>query len=284
MKIYIILITIGIFLMTNNMYSQQYAVSISPTPVLNSPDFSAVFGGADGKSIPTDNQGLIREMEFVAFPGTIFEILDVINNDGNEILHVKCDSYVYNADLYIDKRFVKVQTEKPVYIKPELPSKKEIYRCLDRAVGSKYVWGGNYISGVSKLLEYYIPSSQLSDEMKSLWILKGCDCSGLMYEATNGYTERNTSKLINYGSPVNIEGKSADEIFNIVKPLDMMVWKGHVIYVYDEITAIQSSLSMGGVVKTDLLQTIERLMESRTPVNDYDTGNGDRFVIRRWYE
>lgn len=267
-----------------NFAQSQYAVAESPTPVLNSPDFKSVFGGEDGQSIPTDNQGLIREIEYIAFPGTVFEILEVIDNGGNKILHVKCDSYKYNTNLYIDSRFVKTVSDKPDELKQILPTKKEIYSFLDRAVGAKYIWGGNYITGISKLLEYYKPSSQLSDEMKILWTLKGCDCSGLMYEATKGYTERNTSRLINYGSPVNIEGMNAEEIFNTVKPLDMMVWKGHVIYVYDEITAIQSSLSMGGVVKTDLLQTIQRILETRKPVNDYDASSGERFVVRRWYE
>ncbi len=105
-----------------------------------------------------------------------------------------------------------------------------------------------------------------------------------MYEATNGYTERNTSKLIYEGEPVLIEGLSAEEIANILKPLDMIVWKGHVIYVYDEITAIQSALSKGGVVKTDLIETLKHLMETRRPVNNYDAATGERFVVRRWFK
>jgi hypothetical protein len=270
-------------ILTINSVNSQYAVTDMPTPVLNSPDFKAVFGGKDGISLLTDNQGLIREIEFIAFPGTAFNILEEINSYGNDILHVTCDTYEYDSELYIDKRFVKTLNEKPVILQPVLPSKKEIYSFLDRAVGSKYIWGGNYIAGINKLLEFYQPSSPLSDELKSLWILKGCDCSGLMYEATRGYTERNTSKLVYSGEPVDVENKSAEEIFDIVKPLDMFVWKGHVIYVYDDITAIQSSLSMGGVVKTDLLETIKNLMETKTPVNNYDTGNNDRFVVRRWY-
>lgn len=283
MMIFIKILILAMIL-TIHTASSRYAVSDSPVPVLNSPDFRAVFGGNDGKSVLTDNQGLIREIEFIALPGTVFTILDEINYFGNNILHVSCDSYEYDSELYIDTRFVKILNEKPENKKPALPSLKEIYSFLDRAVGSKYIWGGNYIAGINKLLEYYPPSSALPEDIKILWSLKGCDCSGLMYEATKGYTERNTSKLVYSGEAVNIENKTAEEIFDIVKPLDMLVWKGHVIYVYDEITAIQSSLSMGGVVKTDLLQTIKRLMETKTPVDDYDSTDGDRFVIRRWYK
>jgi hypothetical protein len=179
---------------------------------------------------------------------------------------------------------VKIQNTKPKTGKKELPSKKEIYSFLNRAVGSKYVWGGNCIEGIDKLLEFYPPKGEIDKNTKLEWTLKGCDCSGLMYEATVGYTERNTSKLVYEGKPVLVEGLTAEQISKKLKPLDMIVWKGHVVYVYDEITAIQSALSKGGVVKTDLIETLKHIMETRTPVNNYDTGTDERFVIRRWFK
>jgi hypothetical protein len=63
----------------------------------------------------------------------------------------------------------------------------------------------------------------------------------------------------------------------------MIVWNGHVIYVYDEKTSIQSSLSKGGVIKLDLVETLKEVMSTRTPVNDYSSSKGSRFVIRRWF-
>lgn len=283
MKFLTILPIIFISLLSS-MSQTKYAVSLNPTPVLNSPDFESVFGGDDGKSLKTDNEGLIRDMEYIAFTGTVFQISYEIDKGDHKILHVKADDYTYGNELYIDSRFVNIQDSKPPATEKKLPSKKEIYSFLDRAVGSKYIWGGNYIAGISKMLDYYKPSDSISDETQTKWKLKGCDCSGLMYEATNGYTERNTSKLIYEGEPVLIEGLTAEEIANILKPLDMIVWVGHVIYVYDNITAIQSALSKGGVVKTDLIETLKHLMEKRTPVNDYDGGSGERFVVRRWYK
>jgi hypothetical protein len=104
-----------------------------------------------------------------------------------------------------------------------------------------------------------------------------------MYEATNGYTPRNTSKLVDYGEGVEIAGLSAEEIAANLKPLDMIVWNGHVIYVYDANTSIQSGLSKGGVVKLDLIETLREVMESRKPVNDYGSGKSKRFVVRRWF-
>jgi len=104
-----------------------------------------------------------------------------------------------------------------------------------------------------------------------------------MYEATNGFTPRNTSKLVEYGEPVDIAGLSAEEIAAKLKPFDMMVWNGHVIYVYDENTAIQSSLSKGGVVKTDLIGTLHGLLKTRKAVNNYNDSGKARFVVRHWY-
>jgi hypothetical protein len=228
-----------------------YALAFEPTPVLNTPDFESVFGGSNGISLKKDNEGLIRAVEYIALKGTVFEILDVTDKGDHKILHVKTDYYDYGSELFIDSRFVKIQNSKPDSPIKKLPSKKEIYSFLDKAVGSKYIWGGNCIEGIDKMLEFYPPKGTIDDDTKLEWILKGCDCSGLMYEATNGYTERNTSKLVNEGEPVLIEGLTAEEIADKLKPLDMIVWTGHVIYVYDEITAIQSALSKGGVVKKE---------------------------------
>jgi len=261
-----------------------YAVAHDPTPVLNTPEFETVFGGSDGISLKKDNEGLIREVEYIAIMGTVFEVMDEIDKGSHKILHVKTNYYDYGNELYTDSRFVKIQNGKPNDRERKLPPKKEIYSFLDKAVGSKYIWGGNCIKGINKLLEYYPPKEKIDDNKKLEWTLKGCDCSGLMYEATNGFTERNTSKLVNNGEPVFIEGLTSEEIVRKLRPLDMIVWKGHVIYVYDEITAIQSALSKGGVIKTDLVETLKHLMETRTPVNDYDKGIGERFVIRRWFD
>jgi hypothetical protein len=287
MKILAILLIILFMAFEQTLSRNKFAVTQYPTPVLNTPDFAGVFGGSDGLTLKTDNEGLIRELEFIAFKGTVFEIIDevysAIGGMDYKIYNVKTDVYNYDSSLYIDSRFVKIVDEKPLNEPKKLPSKKKIYEFLDRAIGYKYCWGGNYVSGINKMLEFYKPAGTISEEVKYKWTLRGCDCSGLMYEATNGYTERNTSKLVYSGEPVEIEGLTAEEICSKLKPLDMIVWNGHVIYVYDEHTAIQSSLSKGGVVKTDLLETIKNVIKNRIPVNDYDSIKKDRFVVRRWF-
>ncbi|MCI0716963.1 MAG: peptidoglycan endopeptidase [Chlorobi bacterium] len=270
---------------TPSLHAQDflYAVAKEPTPVLNSPDFKAVFGGIDSITVKTDEQGLIREMEFIAFPGTVFYLLGEYDHGTHKIFKVECKEYEYNTELFIDSRFVELKKKRPKARFIAVPTKEEIYEFLDNAVGSKYCWGGNYYSGILKMLELYKPKVSISDELKSEWTLKGCDCSGLMYEATNGFTPRNTSKLIDYGEAVEIEGLTAEEIAAKLKPLDMIVWLGHVIYVYDEKTSIQSGLSKGGVVKMDLIETLKEVMETRIPVNDYSASKKERFVVRRWF-
>ena len=281
-----LLYLIIIILMTTQQSAAQdflYAVAKEPTPVLNSPDFNAVFGGSDGITVKTDDQGLIREMEFIALPGTVFDLIGEFDHGTFKIYKVETNEYQYGTELFVDSRFVELKKERPKERFIAMPSKEEIYKFLDNAVGNRYCWGGNYNAGIEKLIEYYTPSGVLPNDVKNEWILSGCDCSGLMYEATNGYVPRNTSKLVDYGEAVEIAGLSPYEIAAKLKPLDMIVWSGHVIYVYDDKTTIQSSLSKGGVVKLSLIETLIEVMETRTPVNEFGSGKSKRFVVRRWF-
>ncbi len=283
MKIIPIIITVIMTTLSALSQDFYYAVAKEPTPVLNSPDFESVFGGGDGMTVKTDNSGLIREMEYIALPGTVFELLGEFDHGSYKIFKVECKEYEYGSELFIDSRFLELKKSRPGERFVAMPKKNDIYKFLDKVVGNRYCWGGNYNDGVKKLIELYQPKGNISDGVKNEWMLTGCDCSGLMYEATGGYTPRNTSKLVDYGTAVEIEGLSAVDIAAKCKPLDMIVWNGHVIYVYDDKTSIQSSLSKGGVVKRDLVETIQEVMNSRTPVNDYNSSQGSRFVIRRWF-
>ena len=136
------------------------------TPVLNTSDYASVFGGPNGNSVKLDSKGLIREMEFIAFPNTVFEILEVIPKDGYDILKVTTEDYPYNSDLYIDSRFVNLLTAKPDNRNRSLPDKTEIISKLNSLEGYQYMWGGNYANGIEKLLEYYQPQTELPNSEK----------------------------------------------------------------------------------------------------------------------
>lgn len=264
----------------------KYAVSIYDTPVLNSPEFEKIYGGRDGKSLAFSKNGLVKELEYVAFTGSVFEIIDEYHVDDHSIYKVLSDKYdivLNGTELFIDSRFVKRVAEKPEQKNISKPTHDQIYSFFDQCENVDYVWGANNINGVNKMLEFYKPAVNLNSKTLNHWSMTGTDCSGLIYEATNGYTPRNTHQMVSYGKGINIEGKSVTEIAEMLEPLDMIVWKGHVIYVYDKNTSIQSAQSEGGVIKKDLISTLTKVMQTRTPANEWSDNAGKIFVVRRWW-
>lgn len=272
----------------------RYAVAQAPTPVLNVPDFAAVFGGQDGRTLQTDDCGLIRAMEFVALPGTVFTVEAELKKGPLRTFRVTTADYPYasKTGYYIDSRFVTLTAKKPMERQRQLPSRQAIIDSMLAAKGSRYVWGGNVRGGIHQLLSFFPPAggAPLGVETAAAWQLRGVDCSGLLYEATGGFTPRNTSGLLGYGSPVAIAGKTIDQIAAMVKPLDLIVWQGHVIIVIDRERTIESRLdcggTAGGVVVRPIRQTLAGIMKGRVAVNHHDNAalQGKKtFVIRRWY-
>lgn len=264
---------------------KKFAVSKYPTPVLNSANFESVYGGKDSMILKRNKNGLIKELEYVAQPGTVFEILEEYKKNGYSIYKVYTKEYDIpdlNISLYIDSRFVEVMDTMPNEKKITKPNISEIYNYLDKSIGTLYIWGANNIQGVDKMKEFYKPKRKLSIKEEKEWTMKGLDCSGLLYEATNGFTPRHTYQLVYFGDPVLIEGLDADEIISRIEPLDLIVWKGHVIIVYDKSTTIESSYRAKGVVKKNLTDVINQLLKTRKPVNEWNDANYKKFVIRRW--
>lgn len=263
---------------------EKYAVSVSFTPVLNTPDFHSVFGGPDGSRVKLDKRGLIGEMEFIAFPNTVFRITETYNNGDHDILKVTTADYPYSStDLFIDGRFIRLTDSLPSDRSQEIPDRDSVLEKINSLENYPYMWGGNYAEGIEKLLEYYKPATEPDEDTKSKWCLKGVDCSGLLYQATNGSTPRNTSSLINYGEGLDVQNKSLEEIAQLLQPLDLIVWSGHVIIVLDNETVIESTPDYG-VHKSNLKSRLKSVIKERIPVNDWNTTNGKRFVVRRWID
>ena len=293
-----------VLFITNLCYSQTrpdqssalYAIAELPTPVLNTPDFSFVFGSSDGNNPHLDESGLIREVEFVALPTTVFKVEQVLPKKGATIYRVTTVDYPYHSKkgFFIDSRFASTVNYKPSNRLRELPPKKAIIHSLISAESCRYVWGGNYRAGIPQMLMFYPPPIPLTQEVKDQWTLRGLDCSGLLYEATNGCTPRNTGSLITVGEAVPIANLNADQIIQALEPLDILVWKGHVIIVLDKDRAIESRLdydtqragNQGGVKIRKLKDVLDETLQERIPVNNYadDLEGGDKkFVVRRWY-
>lgn len=270
----------------SSINKELYAVSVYDTPVLNTPDFDRIYGGKDGSTLAFNKSGLVKELEYVAFPGSVFEIKDEFRIGDHSIYKVISEEYdivLNGTELFIDSRFVELKDTKPERKKIPKPSKEQIYNFFDKCKDADYVWGANNINGVDKMFEFYRPKGNINSDIYNHWCMKGLDCSGLIYEATNGYTPRNTHQMVTYGNGIKIEGKSVSEIAELLEPLDMIVWKGHVIYVYDKNTTIQSAQSEGGVVKKDLNSTLNKIMQTRRPANVWSDDKGKVFVVRRWF-
>lgn len=238
----------------------KFAIARLPTPVFNIPDLSA---------LSLDDQGLVRAVETVLFPQTKIELLAQVSPF---IFKIQTEEYPYSGDHYTDSRFLQF-TDHPPSRPIQLPPKSTIIAQLKKQLGARYIWGGNWPEGIDLLPQLY-PSPL--DQMK------GVDCTGLLYHATNGWTKRNSSSLVDFGAPVPIEGLSAEQIIGLVKPLDIIAWKGHIIVILDQKTSIESKLPEG-VITFDLKTRLTQIMNEKKPVNGWDKTEEPRFVIRRWY-
>jgi cell wall-associated NlpC family hydrolase len=272
---------------------ELYAVAETPTPVLNTPDFPSVFGGSDGKSLPLDESGLVRQLEFIALPGTVFGVIKSMPVSGVEVYEVATDEYPYpsNSGYYVDARFVRTVRSKPNDRPKKMPPKEAVLAKLLAVRGSKYVWGGNVPEGVPRMLEMYLPNGPITPQLAEKWTLKGLDCSGLLYHATCGFSPRNASSLVTFGRTVNIAGLDAEAIAKRLRPLDLIAWHEHVIIVLDRETTIESCLDCAdnpgdsSVHLRSLRDVLRALTCERVAVNRYwrDAAAGEkRFVVRRW--
>lgn len=284
----------GLSACTANQLPPRYAVATGPVPVLNTPDFRSVFGGNDGTTLAVDRCGQLRALEFIALPGTAFRIEGSSSDILSPVYRVTSDDYPYpsTTGYYIDSRMVRTTDCAPMPRKRTLPDPETIISRLVSAVGTPYQWGSNLRQGIPEMLSLYPPTGNQPLEKGSpeTWTLQGLDCSGLLYEATNGWTPRNTSELVGYGSPLPIAGLDADGIVRIVQPLDLIAWKGHVMIILDQERLIESRLdcqgTTGGVKIRDLREALQQLLAVRMPLNEYEThdpATPPGFVIRRWH-
>lgn len=254
----------------------KYLKVIKETPILNSSDFRSIFGGNNLDTLKTDDKGHIRSLEFVALKNMIFKIEKKTNFS---YIYKISSNFYRSKNLYIDSRFtVSIDHYDDQALKHILDPQK-IIKKITSHLGKKYLWGGNYSKGIGDLLKFYPPSNTIDKELLDKWILKGVDCSGILFEATNGFTPRNTSELLSFGKPVFIEKLNPFQIVKIVKPLDLIVFKGHVVVVLDAQFTIESRENFG-VIKTSILERLEEIHKTKKPKNIYL--NPDDYVIRRW--
>jgi hypothetical protein len=211
--------------------------------------------------------------------------LAITTADRGQILIEADVSYSYKGYFYfkeppyfVDGRFLKPAAP-PVKERPRLlPGMVQLQQRLLAALGKPYVWGGNQKGGVPLLRELYPRADPLA----------GVDCSGLLYEATDGFTPRNSAALTLFGATVPVAGLSPERLVQKLKPLDLIVWKGHVMILLDRDTIIESVMGCqggGGVRLTPVREGVRRLMKSRVPLDDFSQSKAavKGFVVRRWF-
>ncbi len=214
-----------------------------PTPIFNTSEIAALFR----LPLPLDHRGFLLQLETIALPGTIFQLQKKISDQVYQIT-----TLAYSGEkLFVDLRFLGDETISSA----PLPSITQLQSRLLSFLGTRYLWGGNWKEGVPEMLSLFPPPRALTPEEKSLWCLCGVDCSGLLYEATNGFLPRNTSDQVKMGRVLS----SGDPPL----PLDLLFYRqhgvGHVLALLDETTCIESRATKGGVLLTPLKERMSEL-------------------------
>ncbi|MBS3904165.1 MAG: hypothetical protein KGZ39_02435 [Simkania sp.] len=244
-----------------------------PTPLFNSPDLHKIFTWP----LPLDEQKLLRPLETVLFPGSL---VSVAQQCQHHVVQIVTEEYPGDK-LYTDSRFLEVSKNLETR-KKTLPSLQEILKKLQYWPKTDYVWGGNFSNGIPQLEQWYPMPKGIDEQMHNMWLLMGVDCSGLLYEVTQGYTPRNTAQLMHFGDPVSIEGKSDEEIIQIVLPGDLIIWRGHMLIVEEGGTVFESRI-YDGTIRTSLVQRLKEIRQTREPVDDPTKDHKTSYVVRRWY-
>jgi len=205
-------------------------------------------------TVPTPVYSSEEGLEFIAFPQTRF----VCEGGDERWIHVKTNEYPTETSLFVAKPLITLSKKHVEERKRELPSPERILTFMQSIVGTRYLWGGNWAQGIPELLQFF-PHLTTDDEL-----YRGVDCSGLLFQASDGCTPRNTQELFHYGKEIPFETKR-------VQPLDMLVWPGHVLFILNEHQTIESR-SGKGVVISSLDERVAELQKMK-----------QLFSFRRWH-
>ena len=276
---------------------EWYWIALTATPVFqlprDNPDINEIVWWPWTQWPKFDWSNLIRELIVVYPKWTVFSLVKKRMKWKNTYYEVRTNEFDAKNNpthsFYIDSRFVDVSKTHPKDLIPKLPSSEQILLNMHNALWSSYIWGWTRYKGVPELNNYFPSDVQLSDGQLKQKTLRGVDCSWLLYQSTNGYTPRNSHWLLTYWNAVEIEWNTVDQIIKKLRPLDLIVWAGHVIIVYDANNVIESRWYpwfKWGVMMTKTKTRLQEIMETRQPVNNWSESkkpNAEKFVVRRRY-
>lgn len=279
---------------------QWYASTILPTPLywLNKKDvdINKIMWWEWTTWLMLDSANTIDQLSIVLPVWTPVTLIDKVEKWDFTYYEVRTrdfDVWYWNKDAYyLDSRFVEKKENKPDEVIHKLPDMSSIFKTLLAAVDSQYIWWGSYYQWIPEINELYpTPEDvELSTGEQQYKILQWTDCSWLLWQATNGYTPRTTRTLLTFWNSVPISWNSVSQIIKKVKPLDLIVWAGHVIIILSDEYAIESIWKENfqwGVEIISLEERLEDIFTRRQPVDDWNKSNlseKKKFVIRRWYK
>ena len=279
---------------------QWYATTLLPTPLyrLNKKnvDINFIMWGEWTTGILFDSANTIDQLGVVIPKWSPVTLIDKVQTWSYTYYEVRTREFDwwYGEDeaFYLDARFIEKKDKKPNEVINPLPDISTIYKNLLSAVDSHYIWWGSYYQGIPEINEFYpTPETvKLTKDEQEYKLLKWVDCSWLLWQATNGYTPRNTSWLLTFWESVNITWNTINQIINKVEPLDLIVRKWHVIIILSNEYAIESIWKENfewGVEIVKLKERLEDIFTRRQPVNEWNEStlpNKEKFVIRRRYK
>lgn len=278
-----------------------YATTILPTPLYwlnkNSDiDINKIMWWEWSTWLLLDSSNTIDQLSIVLPVWTPVTLIKKIQNwkfTYYEVRNRDFDVWYWEKDwYYLDSRFIKIDESKSAEHVHNVPDMSTIFKTLLAAVDSQYIWWGSYYQWIPEINELY----PTPDDVKlSTWeqqykILQWTDCSWLLWQATNWYTPRTTRSLLTFWDSVPISWFTVDQIVWIVKPLDLIVWAGHVVIILSDEYAIESIWKDDFKWWVEIVKLDERLKDiftRRQPVNDWNKSklpDKEKFVVRRWYK
>lgn len=229
-------------------------------PLMNIP-MNEVFADEAALLAHLDSQKLLRSMEMVLLPG---QQVQFVKRGKDFSIQVVFPSYS-DAPFYTDARaFFAEGRKRPRPTRPKYISADTITQRLLSRVGVPYFWGGNLFLGEPKMLEWYSKYPH-DGYLFAIWQCEGVDCSGLLYEVTEGATPRNTAGLKSFGEEVSYEGMTFEDLCKALQPLDLLVFSRHVVIVLEGGHYIESTTGGDGVVRVvDSFEAIRPFFAQKT--------------------